>query len=104
MAALAPTSAHAGPCSAMIDQLQAVVDARIDTTAGTGGMARESTEVTAHRQPTPESIARAEKELGEGAGYGQALSLLGQARAADQAGDAATCGKLLDAARGALNR
>ncbi|MEZ0168701.1 hypothetical protein [Microvirga sp. TS319] len=104
VAAFAPTLAHAGPCSATIDQLQAVVDSRIDTTAGTGGMARESAEVTDHRQPTPESIARAEKELGEGTGYGQALTLLGQARQADQAGDEATCGKLVDAARGALTR
>ncbi len=104
VAALAPTSARAGPCTAQIDQLQAAVDARIDTTAGTGRAARESTASTAHRQPTPGSIAQAEQSLGEGSGYRQALASLTQAREADQAGDAVTCGQALDAVRSALGR
>ena len=104
VAALASTSARAGPCAAEIDQLQAAVDARIDITAGTGETARESTAATAHRQPTPGSIAQAEQSLGEGSGYGQALASLAQAREADRAGDAASCERALDAARSALGR
>ena len=104
VAALASHSAHAGPCAAEIDRLQAAVDARIDTTAGTGRMADESTAATEHRQPTPGSIAQAEQSLGEGSGYRQALALLAQAREADQAGDAAACGQALDAVRSALGR
>ncbi|QRM36207.1 hypothetical protein JO965_46400 (plasmid) [Microvirga sp. VF16] len=104
VAALAPTSARAGPCAAEIDQLQAAVDARIDTTAGTGRTARESTAATAHRQPTPGSVAQAEQSLGEGSGYGQVLASLAQAIDADQAGDATSCERALGEARSALER
>jgi hypothetical protein len=104
MTALPPTSASAGPCSAEIDWLQAAVDARIDTTAGTGQMARESTAATEHHEPTPGSIVRAEESLGEGSAYEQVIASLAQARQADQAGDAASCAGALEAARSALGR
>ncbi|KLK89916.1 hypothetical protein AA309_28725 [Microvirga vignae] len=104
MMTLAPISGHAGPCSAEIDRLQAAVDARIDTTAGIGPMGRESTAATEHHQPTPGSIVRAEESLGEGASYEQVLAALTQARAADQAGDATSCERALEALRRAMGR
>ncbi|WP_244471000.1 hypothetical protein [Microvirga massiliensis] len=104
LAALVPTSVRAGPCSAEIDRLQAAVDARIDTTAGTGRMTRESTAAMEHHQPTPGSIAQAEEILGEGSDYEQILAALTQARQADQAGDATSCERALGTARSALGR
>ncbi|WP_262296735.1 hypothetical protein [Microvirga sesbaniae] len=104
LVALAATAAQAGPCGAEIDRLQAAVDARIDTTAGTGPTGRESTAATDHREPTPGSIAMAEARLGDGASNEKALAALGQARAADQAGDRAGCEQALAAARAAIGR
>ena len=104
--ALAATTAtaHAGPCAADIDRVQAQADARIDATAGRGRTGTESTAATDHREPTPESIARAEQRL-DGATAGQtALAALAQARQADATGDAAACARALDAARSALSR
>jgi hypothetical protein len=104
MAALAAVSARAGPCSVEIDRLQAAVDARIDAAAGSGPMARESTAAMEHRQPTPDSIAQAEKSLGEGSGNETALAALARARLADAAGDATSCERALAEVRVALER
>jgi hypothetical protein len=101
---LVPLSAYAGPCAADIDRVQAQADAQIDATAGRGRMGAESTAATDHREPTPESIARAEQRL-DGATVGQtALTALAQARQADAAGETAACERALDAARNALGR
>jgi len=101
---LIPVSAYAGPCAADIDRVQAQADASIDATAGHGRTGPESTAATDHREPTPESIARAEQRL-DGATAGQtALAALAQARRADAAGDVAACEKALGAARKALAR
>jgi hypothetical protein len=99
MSILAATSVNAGPCTAEIDRLQSIVDAGIDITAGAGPGGRESTAAKDHHQPTPESIARAEKGLGDGAAYERALESLSQARAADRAGDAASCARALETVR-----
>lgn len=103
-AAFLPAPGHAGPCTAGIDELQAAVDARIDTTAGIGRMARESPAATEHHEPTPGSIAQAEESLREGSGYEQVLATLGLAREADQAGDADACARALAAARRAMGQ
>ncbi|MBZ6078081.1 hypothetical protein [Microvirga puerhi] len=103
-ATLVPVSAHAGTCAADIDQVQAQADAQIDATAGRGRMGSESTAATDHREPTPESIARAEQRLDGAAAGRTALAALAQARQADAAGDAAACARALDAARSALGR
>ena len=101
---LVPVSVQAGPCTADIDRIQAQSDARIDATAGRGRMGTESTAATDHREPTPESIARAEQRLdGDTAGR-TALAAVAQARQADAAGDASACARALDAARTALGR
>ena len=98
--ALVPSSfALAGPCAPMIAQAQAKVDARIEAQAGRGHSAPESTGALRHRQPTPESIARAEQQLREGVKAEPALALLAEARKADEAGDLAACQRALDQLR-----
>jgi hypothetical protein len=62
--ALAPPC-HAGPCSADIDATQRRIDAKLEAAAARGRTAAESTAATAHRQPTPDSIAAAEARLGD---------------------------------------
>jgi len=47
------------------DRLQAEIDAKLNSNAAAGSFASESTAATTHRQPTPESIAAAESQLGE---------------------------------------
>ncbi|MBS7539655.1 hypothetical protein [Ancylobacter lacus] len=90
-ALLTATPVLAGPCSDRIAVLQAVVDNVLDTTAGRGGSAPESIDALLDRQPTPESIAKAEIKLGEGAAPDKALHELEKARALDAAGDAEGC-------------
>ncbi len=98
------TSAQAGPCSAEIDKAQAAVDARIDAIAGAGRSARESTAATLHHQPTPQTIAAAERRLHESEGATRALAELVRARKADAAGEAGGCEKALTEARSAIAR
>src|ERR1700680_3795289 len=58
--AMSPVAGYAGPCSHDIDLMQSRVDARLEAKAAAGPSARESSEATMHRQPTPGSIAAAE--------------------------------------------
>ncbi|MBO1909436.1 hypothetical protein J4G37_31990 [Microvirga sp. 3-52] len=99
MSILTATAVKAGPCTAQIDNLQAEIDAQIDRAAGIGPMGRESVAADDHHQPTPDSIARAEASLGNGRSYERALEVLSQARAADQAGDAASCARAVGIVR-----
>lgn len=91
------TAAHAGPCSPEIDQMQARIDARLEARAAAGQQARESTEATMHRQPTPDSIAAAEERLGElsSTKIEAARQAMVLARAADSAGDKSACEQAL---------
>jgi 3-methyladenine DNA glycosylase/8-oxoguanine DNA glycosylase len=59
------TASLAGPCSQQIDQVQAKIDAKLEAIAAAGRSARESVAATMHRQPTLESIAAAEANLGD---------------------------------------
>jgi hypothetical protein len=95
--ALSVSCGYAGPCSGEIDSTQARIDARLAAIAGAGGTARESNAATMHRQPTPESIARAEEGLGEvSARVVQAVGpAMERARAADAAGDKSACEQAL---------
>jgi hypothetical protein len=65
MLAASAGSAHAGPCAAQIDEMQARFDAKLALAARSGPTARESVAATDHRQPTPDSIAAAEARLGD---------------------------------------
>jgi len=95
---------YAGSCSIQIDEMQARVDALIAATAANGPTEVESTAATAHRQPTPDSIAAAEEKLGEGARAERALAAMTQARAADEAGDSSACEQALASVQRALDR
>lgn len=94
-AILAATTAasSAGPCSSDIARMQARLDARLAATAKTGQSSPESDSALAHHQPTPGSIAAAERKLGElSAEKGKIISeAMAKARQADQAGDKAAC-------------
>jgi hypothetical protein len=88
---------YAGPCSAEIDRVQALIDARLEAGAAAGPQARESTGAMLHHQPTPGSIASAERELGDlppekTEAVEQAMA---RARAADSAGDRGACEQAL---------
>jgi hypothetical protein len=98
----AVTTSHAGPCTAQIEAVQAQVDARSAAIAAAGPVARESTAALLHREPTPGSIARAEKSLGEGASIEKALSALERAREADRGGNEGNCEQALGEARRAI--
>jgi hypothetical protein len=92
----------AGPCAPEIDKTQAQIDSALDQQAGAGKSGAIGQAVTDHRQPTPESIAAAEKALGEGASIRQALAALTRARTGDEKGDAAECQSDLAEAQKAL--
>jgi hypothetical protein len=91
------SAAAAGPCSHAIDLMQARVDARLEARAAAGPAARESAAATAHRQPTPGSIAAAEERLGDVSPQKvEAIgSAMARARAADAAGHKTACKRAL---------
>ena len=104
-AAPLPT-AQAGPCSAEIDRTQARFDARLAKAATTGSGAPESSFALTHRQPTPDSIAKAEEGLRE-LPTETVVSIqrgMEQARAADRAGNASACAEALAAVQRALGQ
>ncbi len=93
---------HAGPCSAEIAAMQIKIDAKLNAKAAAGPAGQESAAATEHRQPTPESIAKAEEKLGDvSANQVDAVgAAMARARAADRSGDAAGCrGALADASK-----
>ena len=81
-------TAGAGPCTKEIEAVQLQVDAVLEATASAGPTLPESQSARLHHEPTPESIARAEQQAGDGPQEVQALAALARAREADQAGDA----------------
>ena len=100
---LPPVSAQAArSCATETAALQAQADSALERAARDVRSARESPQATAGRQPTPESIARAEEQLGAWGEAPDLLSALGQARQAAKQGDEARCEALLRRAREAL--
>jgi hypothetical protein len=77
--------------------MQAEIDAKLESFAATGPSASESTAATMHRQPTPESIAGAESQLGEISPEKiQAVTAaMERARKADSVGDQSACEQAL---------
>jgi hypothetical protein len=91
-------ASYAGPCSKEIDRVQAKIDAQLEAAAAAGSPGAESTGATLHHQPTPDSIAAAEGQLGE-LSPDQATSVFAamrRARDADAAGDQSACVKNLN--------
>src|SRR5690349_16122576 len=78
---LGPSAASAASsCSSAIPRLQAEVDTKIDTWAGSGRAGRESVAAMQRHQPTPKSVARAEARVGDGSQGVEALRQLQRAR------------------------
>jgi len=86
-------AAHAGPCSAQIDLMQARFDAKLASAGRDGPTARETVAATDHRQPTPDSIAAAEERLGDLTPRTVEVieSGMANARKADTQGNKAAC-------------
>jgi hypothetical protein len=99
---LAASPAHAGPCSHTVASVQAQVDAAIENRAGSNGWEPESLNALRGYQPTPHALAAAEGSNGQAFEF--ALASLDRARAADRAGDSATCHQELANARTALRQ
>jgi hypothetical protein len=100
------SASYAGPCSQEIDQVQAEIDAKLDSNAAAGSSALESTAATMHRQPTPKSIEAAESQLGEVSPEKvQAVTAaMARAREADRDGDESACWQALADAQRARGR
>src|ERR1700743_3508433 len=96
------SAANAGSCGAEIDKVQAQVEPRLDAVAGTDPGARESRAALLHHQPTPASIAAAERGLKGGRGVERALAALKRARKAEAHGDTKGCEIALGQARTAI--
>ena len=87
----------AGPCLPEIERMQARLNARLESAAGAGLSAPQSSDALLHHQPTPGSIARAEIQLGELSPEKAKVirEAMARARAADQTGDEAACEQAL---------
>jgi hypothetical protein len=99
-----PASAEAASCGKEIDRVQAQVDARIGAIARADPGARETRAATLNHQPTPASIAAAERNQPGDAGVERALKALRRARAADHRHDFKACERALSEARAAIAR
>jgi hypothetical protein len=99
---LSVSEASAASCGAQIDKVQAQVDARLDAVAGTDPGARESRAALLHHQPTPASIAAAERGLKGQHGVERALAALKRAREANARGYRQACETALAQARAAI--
>jgi hypothetical protein len=88
---------QAGPCSKDIESMQARIDARLNAVAAAGPSAKQSVEAQRHRQPTPGSIASAERQLGElsPSTIVKVNEAMERAQKADTAGDEAACKQAL---------
>jgi hypothetical protein len=101
----ASTSAgFAGPCTDAIADMQSRLDARLAASTADAPSAPESTAATLHHQPTPDSIAAAEANLGAGVATQQAAAALSRARTADASGDKAGCQQALADAESSLSQ
>jgi hypothetical protein len=92
------TVCSAGPCSFEIAAMQTRLTARLEAKAAAGPSAPESIDALRHHQPTPSSIAAAERKIGVLSGrHGKIIKeSMARAREADRIGDMAACQQALD--------
>jgi hypothetical protein len=97
-------AAHAGPCTANIDNMWARIDAALEAKAAAGLAAKQGGFAGMSDQPTPRSMAAVEVKLGELSprAVDAVEKAMAQARAADLAGDAKGCKKALKFVRRVL--
>jgi hypothetical protein len=95
----------AGPCTQDITKMEIAIDARLNARAAAGPSGTESTAAMMHRQPTPQSIAEAERKLGDVSQQtiDRVRQDIASAKAADQAGDLAGCKRALADVQKAIN-
>jgi hypothetical protein len=88
----------AGPCIKDIESMQTRIEARLNATAAAGPTAKQSVGAQMHRQPTPGSIANAERKLGElsPSTIVKVKEAMDRARKADAAADESGCRKALE--------
>ena len=101
-----PVSAsYAGPCLQEIGRMQAKIDARLEARAAAGSSAPESTAATQHHQPTPDSIAATEIQLGNVSPerVTAVFAAMGRAREADRVSDQNACEQALNEVQRTLN-
>lgn len=98
------SKAASDACSTGIDQVQAALDAALAKRAAAGPSAKESSFATQGRQPTPETVARAEAQLGDWQGATKAVAALSDARNAKARGDQRACLEALQSARRIIGR
>jgi hypothetical protein len=98
------TRAEAGPCAEGIVATQEAFDARLNAAAAAGPAAAQSPEATMHRQPTPNSVAHAEENLGDlpPDNVRAFKAAIERARDADAKGNANACAGALDEAKRVL--
>jgi hypothetical protein len=99
---LSGSAAYASSCGPQIDKVQAQVDARLEAVARTDPGARESRAALLNHQPTPASIAAAERGLKGQHSVERALAALKRARKAEARGDRKGCQAALVEARAAI--
>ena len=101
--ALSTLPGRAGPCAQDIDRAWAQVDAKIHARIAAGRSLPQSTIGLLHHQPTPVSVATAEKTLDQGwVPMEAAVAALARAREADRADDGSTCEQTLAQAQRAI--
>lgn len=99
-----PSWAASKACVVGIERAQAELDARLARSAAAGPFGRETTFATMGRQPTPSSVARAEKQLGDWPGAPKAVAALRQAREAQAVGNDRRCLSAVQSARNAIRQ
>lgn len=99
---LAGPARASGPCTADILAAQEALDRIIADLAATGPTAPESEDATLSHEPTPDSLAQTEADIGDGVKPEIAQAELDKARKADEAGDNEACQKSLTKARDAI--
>jgi hypothetical protein len=101
--ALSTLPGRAGPCAQDIDRAWAQVDAKIHARIAAGRSLPQSTIGLLHHQPTPDSVATAEKTLDQGwVPMEAAAAALARAREADRTDDGSTCEQILAQAQRAI--
>lgn len=103
---LGAAPAHAGPCTDRIYETDLTVAKLLGAAAAEGGPAPESSFATMHRQPTPGTIASAERHAGDlTADELQAVTeAMDTARHADDEGDDDGCEQALNQVDSMLRR
>ena len=87
------TACAAGLCAPEIAAMEARINANVAAIARSGPSAPESVGALSHHQPTPSSIAAAERDLGEIPPEAKQTitEAMAKAQEADQAGDKVAC-------------